>query len=281
MDDKVLIGEIIKANATKVYEDAAQPSIRVVGKSLAQCISLFVTPIGSIAEILEGNINRYLSKLTKYKEEELKPPDVRILVPVLEKMRYTKEEEVAEYYAQILANATVKSNASKVLVSYIEILNRLCADEIKILEFINSNENKIDLSGLSKKDREEFDIEAEEKYGILKGTLPVVDIQFKEKGRKGTYTIRKNFCLLHKSLELKNPENVGSYLDNLLSLGLLDRPPISSLIFVPAYFPLEDNSEISDIKDSLTEDKELLFNRSRMNLTDLAKHMLELCTERN
>jgi len=43
------VKEIVKANATAVYEDSAQPSVRVLGKTLAQCTSLFATPVGRMA----------------------------------------------------------------------------------------------------------------------------------------------------------------------------------------------------------------------------------------
>jgi len=103
-----VIKEIVSANAEAMYNDAAQPSVRVVGKALAQCVSLFVTPAGKVAEILEKNLNKYIDKLGKLKEEEIVSPNTRILVPILERMRYTDDELVSDYYAQILATASTR-----------------------------------------------------------------------------------------------------------------------------------------------------------------------------
>lgn len=108
-DSFEIIKEITKANAEALYEDAAKPSIRVVGKSLAQCVALFSRPVGRMAEIFEKNIHRYLDKLEGIKEEDLIEPNTRILVPILEKMRFTDEEKVADYYAEILATASKKN----------------------------------------------------------------------------------------------------------------------------------------------------------------------------
>ncbi|MBL7045619.1 MAG: hypothetical protein ISR99_01115 [Parcubacteria group bacterium] len=110
MEPEQLIGEIIKANTEEVYKDSAQPSVRVIGKSLAQCVSLFTTPVGRMAEIFETNIHRYIDKLDGLKEEELVAPDTRVLVPILEKMRFTDQEKVADYYAEILATASKKEH---------------------------------------------------------------------------------------------------------------------------------------------------------------------------
>jgi len=148
-----VIKEIVKANATAVYQDAAQPSIRVVGKTLAQCTSLFTTPIGRIAQIFEKNLHKYIDRLEGLKEHEITSPDTRILVPILERLRYTDDEVVSDYYAQILATASTTEHAKKVSVAFIEILNRLCADELRILEFINSSENKL---LISKEDGEKY-----------------------------------------------------------------------------------------------------------------------------
>lgn len=110
----IAVKEITKANATALYQDAAQPSIRVVGKTLAQCTSLFATPVGRIAEIFEKNLHKYIDRLEGFEEKELVPPDPRILVPILERLRYTDDEMVSDYYAQILATASTVEHAKKV-----------------------------------------------------------------------------------------------------------------------------------------------------------------------
>jgi len=53
MESEDIVKEIVKANASEAYRDAAKPAVRVLGNTLARCVSLFATPVGRIASILE------------------------------------------------------------------------------------------------------------------------------------------------------------------------------------------------------------------------------------
>jgi hypothetical protein len=277
------VKEIIKANSTAVYQDAAQPSIRVVGKALAQCASLFATPAGRMAEIFEKNIHRYIDKLEGLKEEDIVSPDTRILVPVLEKMRFIDEEEVANYYAEILATASKREHASKVMITFIEILNRLTADEIRILEYINSPENTIITPEFTDEELEQYGLPREIR-GVkeihLGGSLPVIDVKIVTEGKKGYSTHLENFCCLEVKLKLKASENVPSYFNNLISLGLLERKFGTSFAVEKIYDHLEKHSSIESAKSKLEETQKFEFGRGRIELTALARRLLELSSSK-
>jgi hypothetical protein len=140
---------------------------------LGQCVSLFATPLGRTAHILEKNIHKYLDKLEGLTEDKLVSPNTRVLVPVLEKMRYTEDETVANYYAEILATASKKEHAHKVLITFIEILNRLSADEIKILEYINSPFNNISIPELTEAEIKQHGLSKDIRNVNITGSLPV------------------------------------------------------------------------------------------------------------
>ena len=270
--------EIVKANTTALYQDAAQPSVRVVGRSLAQCTSLFVTPIGRMAEIFEKNIQRYLDKLEGLKEVQLVSPDTRILVPVLEKMRFTSEEKVAEYYAEILATASKKETASKVMVTFIEILNRLSADEIKILEFINSSNNFVMVGDFTEKELSTFDLLTDTKKLTLKGSLPVVDINLHTTDKTGYMTLVRNFNYIREKISLDYPSNLEPYLDNTISLGLLERE-FSRMFAIPKiYGCLEKHSTVEKMKKGLGPNQRIELERGRLDVTNLGKKLLILCS---
>ncbi len=280
IEEAKAVKEIIKANATALYQDAAQPSIRVVGKSLAQCVSLFATPVGRMAEIFEKNLHRYLDKLDGLKEEELVAPDTRVLVPILEKMRFTDEEKVAEYYAEILATATRKEHAGKVMLTFIEILNRLTADEIKILEFINSPVNKVLIPELTEEELREFDLPKGTIELNIKGSLPVIDINSVTEGKKGYRTLLKNFSCLREIVSLDYPANLGSYVDNMISLGLLEKKFGLTFAIEKIYHHLENHKSIQAIKTTLKPEQKLNFDHGRIDTTDLGKKLLDLCSQR-
>lgn len=274
-----IVQEIIKANGSEIYKDSLQPGVRVVGKSLAQCISLFVTPIGRMAEIFEKNINKYLDKLEEVREDQLIEPDTRVLVPILEKLRYIEDEKVSDYYTEILASASRKDQRGRVMLSYIEILNRVTADEIKILEYLNSKENEADISTATEEERQRFGIDKEARFVKLGGELPVIDVKFSFKKEAGYRTIIKNFNNLNEKLNLTNDENIGLYLDNLISLGLLHKPPMAQLAINSIYTPLENN--FAKISTPCGENEMISFDKRKIELTDLCKALLRLCQKGN
>lgn len=262
------IKDIVTANAKAVYEDAAQPSVRVVGKALAQSVSLFATPVGRIAEIFENNIHRYLDKLEGLTEEELVSPDTRILVPILERMRYTDDELVAEYYAQILATASTAKHAKRVSVAFIEILNRLCADELKIIEYINSSDNKMTLTDDS------GDI-----YVVsLKGVLPVLNVHINQKGG-GYIAALKNLAYISKDLKLDSLENWNMYLDNMIALGLILKPAMVHAHDENIYKLLKQSPRIEEVNISLTEGQAIDYAKARIEITELGKQLLQISSK--
>jgi len=274
------VKEIAQANAKAVYEDAAQPSIRVVGKSLAQCVSLFVTPVGRMSEIFERNIHRYIDKLEGLEEEDLIAPDTRILVPILEKMRFTDEEKVADYYAEILATASKKEHAKKVLVTFIEILNRLTADEIKILEYINSPLNQIKVPELTEEEAKNYGISKNIQTLDISGSLPVIDIHQKTKEQTGYRVLKKNFNCLREYIELSSPENIDSYIDNMISLGLLEKRHMFRFAIDKIYYHLENHPIVLAIKKKIESNPKLIieFEDGRIDITDLGRKLLALCS---
>ena len=283
MEPEDIVKEIVKANATEAYKDSAQPAVRVLGKSLAQCISLFATPMGRMAEIFEKNIHRYLDKLDGIDEDQLIEPDTRVVVPILEKLRYIEDEKVADYYTEILASASRKDQKGRVALSYIEILNRVTADELKILEYINSTKNKIDISGISKEEKTKYNIIENIKFINLIGSLPVLDVKLlteKEAGFGGYRLIMKNFNILSKKISLDNPDNINSYLDNLISLGLLHKPFGEYLALKPIYNHLKNHPKIILLNKQLGNGQKLDLDEKKIELTDLCKNMLALCHKR-
>lgn len=274
------VGEIVKANTTALYQDAARPSVRVLGKSLAQCVSLFATPIGHMAEIFEKNIQKYLNKLEGLNENDLISPDTRILVPILEKMRFTSEEKVAEYYAEILATASKKESASKVMVTFIEILNRLTADEIKILEFINSPENAVSIDDFTKDELTSYDLPKGIKKLVITGSLPVIDVNLHTDGKEGYRTLVRNFNYLHDKISLDYPDNLESYIDNMISLGLLEKEFSRIFAINKIYKCLENHSSVESMKNNLKPNQKVRLDRGRIDTTNLGKKLLALCTSK-
>jgi len=252
MTKETLIGEIVSANAEAIYEDSTQPSLQVLGKSLAQVVSLFATPVGRMAEIFEKNIHTYLDKLDTVDKEDIVLPDTRILVPVLEKMRYIDDNHVSEYYASILKSASHKEERKRVSVSLIEILNRLSSDELKILEYMDSGKNMF----ISKEDGVNMP------YPI-RHTLPLVDVKLHQVGERDYRMVFRNFSDLDKKIELLSPKNIPRYFDNMVSLGLLHVEPNAKISKDEAYTSIESHPTVIQAKEGYPDDFEIKFNRKK------------------
>ncbi|MDD3190391.1 MAG: Abi-alpha family protein [Candidatus Pacebacteria bacterium] len=280
--EETIAGVIItKENISDFYKDAAQPSVRVVGKALAQCVSLFATPVGRMSEIFEKNIQKYLDKLEGLEEKEMISPDTRILVPILEKLRYTEDDVVANYYAEILAMASMKQHAKKVIITFIEILNRLSADEIRMLEHINSKDNVIKIDSATEAEIEEYNIIPRDNIFRLRNAFPVIDIN--RKTDVASYKVlKKNFNILDEKIQLNDPENIDLYIDNMSSLGLLEREYFKSYAFKKVYDHLEKHHAVEKLKKDLGEDEaaKIYFDRGKIEITYLGKKLLELCARK-
>ncbi len=281
MNEQEIVKEIVNATVVDIYKDAAQPSLRVLGESLAQVVSLFAKPLGRTAEILEGNILKYLSKLEGISESDLVQPNIRIIVPVLEKMRYTEDEVVANYYAEILAAASKKDTHGKILLSFIEILNRLSSDEIRILEYINSPKNFVIINGnhLSEVDKTQFGILNNHSRWPLGTAIPIIDVKIEYEKKSGYFIALNNFTLLSEKVKLEFPLNVELYVDNLVSLGLVKIQFGIAFAFKAVYDELKEHVVVKSVEKELKQEEKISFVESRLELTNLCLSLLALCSK--
>jgi len=266
-----IVKDIAKANLAAMYEDAAQPAVRVVGKTLAQCTALFATPVGRVAEIFERNIHLYLDKLEGLDESQIVAPSTRVLVPILEKLRYTDDAIVADYYAQILATASNKESAESVSIAFIEILNRLTPDELKLLEYINSPVNSLMLvndEGVS--------------YSLdLGGSLPVINVHTK-RNTGGYFVSIKNLSYATNKIELNSINNYNLYIDNMIALGLMIRPYGTTTNDKNVYKFIKElkAQEIDEVKSSLDSEHSIEFAEARIEVTDLGRQLIKVGSKR-
>lgn len=220
-----------------------------------------------MAQILEGNIHRFLDKLEGSDEAEIVPPDTRVLVPILEKMRFIDDEKVVDYYAEILATASLKETAGRPNIVFIEILNRLSADELIILEYVKEpvryksrkvkNNNNTEL--LNK--IEEIDMHDD---------FPVIDVQVWIHNRQRPFydTEFRNVNFLSEILKIKHRENIGIYIDNMISLGLLEKKT-DVFLEEEIYKYIEYSELVNIIRKKLSKDETVECKRGIIKITDM------------
>ena len=152
-----------------------------------------------------------------------------------------------------------------------------------ILEYINSSENVVNLTGLPNEDKEKYKLQNHAPQVPLQGSLPVIDVNLslkKDTGFSGYKTLIKDFNIIHEKIKLQNPENINSYLDNLIALGLLYKPFGVRFAIKPIYNHLKEHQEIKKIERELGEEQKLNLVEGKIEMTSLCKAMLFLCSKK-
>lgn len=277
--NKLLSGVILE-----LYKDSLQPSARIWG-------NFFGVLANRRVQTLRKNLLIAENKLQQENPKNIVSPKFDVAMPILEKMRYTEEEALAEAYAELLKNSCLKDRQAKVLPAYSEILSRLTSDEVRILDLIYRRKNhyKVLVKDVMKSKHDEFT----QKYGHLEVShetlessmlYPVNGIPYLEvrsnagKSYEGFITVVKYFTDINKKVTLSAPENFEVYIENLQSLGIFDVgfnilfPPISIYNCLVQEATRNYRSSIEQQGRTM----ELL--RGRIEPTSLANSFLAMCT---
>ena len=109
MAEKVNQGiELVKAGANvlgQFYQDLAQPSVKALGQALATVFELCPNSLLSLKLWTEKRklnfakrLNEYKDKLEQIPEEKRCEVDTQIGTPIVEKLTYTTNDEIADLF---------------------------------------------------------------------------------------------------------------------------------------------------------------------------------------
>ena len=132
--------------APQVYEDLLQPSVKEAGRNLvtiAKCVSVALTPLEltvyGAEQAKEWLRVRIATKLANKNPDDIQKPPLVVAGPLLLNYMFAAEEhELREMYANLLAAAMDKTQASTVHPSFVHVLQQISPDEAKILDFLKS-----------------------------------------------------------------------------------------------------------------------------------------------
>lgn len=169
------------------------------------------------------------------------------------------------------------------MVTFIEILNRLSADEIKILEYMNSPINQVPLPELTEDDVTKYGLTLDTKIVNITGSLPIIDLKREISGQTGYLIVKKNFNYLEEKIKLDATNNIDFYIDNMISLGLIKKEPNFMFANDKIYHCLENHVKIINIKKEfeLIPNFKINFVKGRIDMTDLGNKLLSLCSHKN
>lgn len=259
-DDEVKIAtEIAKAalENTTLYDDAFKPAAKQVGKSLetvTKTIDVALSPLKGLIwgyEQLEYFLKtRVAPKLQQIPEDQIIQPDLYVVGPALESLKFTdhKEDSIQELFANLLANSLDKQTAYKSHPSFVQVLKNMTPDEAKILHLFV--ETKV---------------------------YPIIDVLAYDNSRSTFNIVLRNFSLLGSEANCQHQQLTNSYIDNLSRLGVL-RIREDQKLDVTQYAFLEGQELIWELRKQITNNnKKFEIRQKLMELTDYGQQFVDAC----
>lgn len=142
-----MMEEILSVKSEKVlatlYTDLAQPGVRRVGQALETVLDLSNTilfPVRLLNEKVKltfsANIKNYEQKLTQLDQSEIISVPPEIGIPIIDKLTYYTNEELAELFVNLLVTASSEKTIGNAHPSYINVIGHLSVDEARILKYL-------------------------------------------------------------------------------------------------------------------------------------------------
>lgn len=216
--------------AEKAYDDILSDPGKKVGFALGTIINVGNTllwPIKWANErtriFFEDNLRKYERKLADIPEDKIIDVPTEISMPILERFTYTSNEELSSAFVNLLACASSIDNINKAHPGFIQIIDRISPDEAHILKYFSA-----------------------EKF------IPALTIRhyedFNNKQKSDEYVnLLMKVTNLSQNVQLKFPENIAFYLDNLTSLGLIEYHEYYYITCDEGFTKIEEtNAEVID-----------------------------------
>lgn len=258
MDNSVL--DLVKGTPNilgQIYTDLAQPSVKAVGQALGTVFEFstsFLLPVKLLNEKFKMNfkkrITEYEKKLEEIPEDKRCEVHPQVGTPIIEKLSYTTNDEIADLFTTLLVNASNIDMVNTAHPAFISIIERLSPDEARIIKYLKGKE----------------------------------DIQYCD-FRANSLTVGFNTILEHANLiifevKLDFPNNLNAYLSNFVSLGILyDMNGSTYRINETVYNKIKEVYQYEQLKKQLVPNiyKSIDIHKSYYKVTDFGKLFIQAC----
>lgn len=258
MDNKIV--DLVKATPNilrQIYSDLAQPSVMAVGKALGTVFEFstsFLLPVKLLNEKFKLNFTK---RLNEYKEKlELIPAEKQCEVhpqigtPIVEKLSYTTNDEIADLFTTLLANASNIDMVHTAHPSFVNMIERISPDEARLLKH-------------------------------LKGKREIEYCNFNGHSlqEEGYLVLADHVTMLDKEVELQYPNNINAYLANFISLGILMDVVGKVKINKTVYNAIREKYGLKKIEPELVPNvfKSISVEEGYYKITDFGKLFIEAC----
>lgn len=244
-----------------VYPDLIQPAAKELGKTLhtvARVVNVLATPLRFTAwsaERIEQFVkDRVMLKLQYTPDEALQPPPLHVGVPVLEALRYIgADPELSELYANLLANSMDANTVNGAHPSFVDVIKSMTPDEAKLM-----------------------------RYFVDQLTAPLIDVHLimkKPLFRPTEFqTLLYSYSLIGHKAQCVNPELSGSYIANLVRLGLLEINRQQCMAAQTHYDEILASPLVVEVKKLAKERRrDLNFTKHLVGVTEFGKLFITTC----
>jgi len=242
-------------SAIPIYQDTLQPAAKQIGNSLetvTKTVNIALAPIKILVwgyEKIEDFITKSVSeRLKDVPTENITSPPTAIAGPAVEALRFTGDDiNLRELYANLLASSMDISTQDLVHPGYVEIIKNLSSDEALLLQIFK---NRI--------------------------IYPIININSELSEGRGSVLEYACFSHFDKLVNLKRPDLIPTYLDNISRLGLTEIPYDLYLTAENTYEPLETDISLNIIKNKIErQNNKMVFDRKIIRLTNFGKQFVE------
>lgn len=256
------IVDLVKATPNilgQVYDDLAKPSVMAVGKALGTVFEFstsFLLPVKLLNDKFRLNftkrLNEYKEKLEKIPMEKQCEVHPQIGTPIIEKLSYTTNDEIADLFTNLLVNASNIDMVNTAHPSFVNMIERLSPDEARILKYL-MGKTKIE-------------------YCTFNGNA--LD-------GNGFFTLDDHVTMIHKEVNLQFPQNINAYLANFISLGILIDMSGTYTIDKTIYNKIRQIWGLEQKESQLTPKfyKSITVKESYFQVTDFGKLFIKACTK--
>ncbi len=205
METEKEILEQVKGVAVEVYKDGLSPVVKPIGeilgflpRTIKLALSSWEKWIINGEESLRLTAESIKEKVKQIPEDKLVEPEPYVAIPAIQQISYCQNsEELRDLYANLLASSMNADKKWQVHPSFVDIIKQLTPDEAKFLKLLPPH------------------------ILIL---YPLLDVYFKlGDNHNGTNPVITNFTNVNIE-ELEHPENICTYIDNLIRLNIIEIP---------------------------------------------------------
>ena len=245
----------------QVYQDLAQPGVQAVGKALGTVFEFstsFLLPLKLLNEKFKANftqrLNEYKEKLEKVPEENRCEVHPQIGTPIVEKLSYTTNDEIADLFTTLLTNASDVRMVNRAHPSFVNMIERLSPDEARIVKFLSGN-----------------------------GIIPYCSFRaISEAEEEGFSVIIDHATMLQYQVALDFPQNITAYLSNFVSLGILTDESGLYKIGISTYDDICLKFDLDKLKQKLVPQvcQDVQVEKSYYEVTPLGSLFIEACIKK-